>query len=71
MEERGKQNDWTNGTYTKFKTVRSHLNDFDSGIESDNLNEEILTEYVSFLRDDKDMKNSTIKKQLGLWIFKR
>ncbi len=29
VEERGKQNDWTNATYTKFKTVRSHLNDFD------------------------------------------
>jgi integrase len=65
VEERGKQNDWTDATYTKFKTVRSHLNDFDSGIELDNLNEEELTEYVLFLRDKKDMKNSTIKKQLG------
>jgi integrase len=65
VEERGKQNDWTNATYTKFSTVRSHLTDFDNGIELDNLNEGKLTEYVLFLRDKKNMRNSTIKKQLG------
>ena len=65
VEERGKQNDWTSATYTKFKTVRSHLNDFDKGIELDHLTEEKLTEYVIYLRDEKKMRNSTIKKQLG------
>lgn len=65
VEERGKQNDWTNATYTKFNAVRNHLNDFDKGVELDDLNEEKLTEYVFYLRDEKKMRNSTIKKQLG------
>jgi integrase len=65
VEERGKQNDWTKATFTKFHAVRDHLFNFDHQLELDALTEKKLTEYVYFLRDKKNMRNSTIKKQLG------
>lgn len=65
VEERGKQNDWTTATFTKFKAVRKHLFGFDQQINLDLLNEDKLTDYVMYLRDVGNMKNTTIKKQLG------
>ena len=65
VKERGKLNDWTPATYTKFKAVKRHLYDFDKHLTFEKLTEKILTDYVIFLRDECGMKNSTIKKQLG------
>jgi integrase len=65
VEEQGKQNDWTTATFTKFNTVRKHLFGFDQQLNFELLNEDKLTDYVVYLRDVGNMKNTTIKKQLG------
>ena len=65
VNERGKQNDWTTATFTKFKAVRKHLLNFDKNLSLESIDEDKLTDYVMYLRDVGNMKNSTIKKQLG------
>jgi integrase len=80
VKDRGKNNDWTNATYTKFSAVRSHLEKFDPNLSFDALNEDKLLAYVNFLQEDKEkekkdedeeikmipgMRNTTISKQLG------
>jgi integrase len=68
----GKRNDWTPATYSKFKTVRLHLLNFKENFQLSDLSEETLLEYVNFLRIEKEMRNSTIQKQIGFlkWFLK-
>lgn len=63
--ERGKQNDWTKATYQKFDALKHHLKDFDPRAGFDTFTESGLLRFVDFCRNDLDMKNSTIGKQLG------
>lgn len=65
-------NNWRYPTIQKFSTVRTHLQSFDKNISFDDWNKDKLNEYVAFLRDEKSMRNSTIKKQLGFlkWFLK-
>ncbi len=72
VQERGKQNDWMAPTYTKFKSLKKHLLDFDANLHLDELSEEKLTDWVEYLRTKGKMKNTTIKKQLGFlkWFLK-
>ncbi len=70
----GRQNNWTDATYEKFHAMRSHLKglrdykrkqglktfDFDF----DYFDDEGMLSYLEYLRDVKDMKNSTIGKNL-------
>ncbi|MFV0392069.1 MAG: tyrosine-type recombinase/integrase [Paludibacteraceae bacterium] len=67
-----KDNNWRYPTLQKFATVRSHLLSFDDKLTFEKLNEVGLNKYVNFLRDVKDMRNSTIYKQLGFlkWFLK-
>ena len=72
VQERGKQNDWLPPTFTKFKTLRKHLFEFNSAIHLDKFDEEVLTDFVEYLRNQANMKNTTVKKQLGFlkWFLK-
>ena len=63
--ERGKQNDWTKATYQKFDALKNHLQDFNPRTGFDTFTEYGLLQFVDFCRNDLDMKNSTIGKQLG------
>ncbi|GJQ07818.1 integrase [Capnocytophaga cynodegmi] len=77
VRECGKQNNWTKSTYEKFTTVKNHLKVFNPNITFEYFNEEGLNNYIDFLRVTKDMRNSTIGKQLGFlkwflrWSFKK
>ncbi|MCM1300202.1 MAG: site-specific integrase [Alistipes senegalensis] len=77
MQECGRQNDWTAATYEKFKAVKAHLFAFDLQLSFDRFSEIGLNDYVNFLRDKEDLRNSTIGKQLGFlkwflrWAFKK
>ena len=62
--EMGIQNAWTVSTYKKFNTVKNHLLTFDPDMDFDKLDENGLTNYMIYLRDDLKLRNSTIKKQL-------
>ena len=73
----GRQNDWTHSTFEKFAAVKNHLKNFRSELSFDFLDEEGLTEYVQYLREVREMRNSTIGKQLSFlkwflrWSFKQ
>ena len=73
----GQQNDWTDSTYEKFAAVKNHLMNFRDGLTFDFFDEKGLNDYVTYLRDVKEMRNSTIGKQLSYlkwflrWAFKK
>lgn len=73
----GQQNDWTDSTYEKFAAVKNHLMNFCDGLTFDFFDEKGLNDYVTYLRDVKEMRNSTIGKQLSFlkwflrWAFKK
>ena len=73
----GRQNDWTDSTYEKFAAVKNHLMNFRDELTFDFFDEKGLNDYVTYLRDVKEMRNSTIGKQLSFlkwflrWAFKK
>lgn len=73
----GRQNDWTHSTFEKFAAVKNHLKNFHSELSFEFFDEEGLTEYVQYLREVREMRNSTIGKQLSFlkwflrWSFKQ
>ena len=73
----GRQNNWTHSPIEKFAAVKNHLKNFRSELSFDFFDEEGLTEYVQYLRDVREMRNSTIGKQLSFlkwflrWSFKQ
>ena len=73
----GRQNDWTDSTYEKFAAVKNHLMNFRNGLTFEFFDEKGLNDYVTYLRDVKEMRNSTIGKQLSFlkwflrWAFKK
>ena len=77
VSECGKQNNWTDSTYEKFAAVKNHIKEFRDEPTFVYFDEEGLNNYVDFLRKTKDMRNSTIGKQLGFlkwfirWAFKK
>ena len=77
VKECGNQNNWTESTYEKFAAVKNHLKEFKEDVTFEYSDEFGLNEYVNFLRDKKDMRNSTIGKQMGFlkwflrWSFKK
>ena len=66
-KESGKMNDWTEATYEKFAAAKNHLRTFDKGMTFESLSETRLNEYVLFLRNKRDLRNSTIGKQVGFF----
>ena len=77
VEDCGRQNDWTDSTYEKFAAVKNHLTNFREGLTFEFFDERGLNDYISYLRDVKEMRNTTIGKQLSFlkwflrWAFKK
>lgn len=65
-------NQWTWGTIEKFNAIENHFKDFNARLTLDEYDKAHLAEFVQFLIDKKDMRNSTVKKQLGYlkWFFR-
>lgn len=70
--EMGKQNEWTTATYQKFNALENHLKDFNKNLSFTDLSEDGLNDFVIFLRNSLNMKNSTIGKQIGFlkWFLR-
>ena len=68
----GRQNDWTHATYEKFAAVKNHLRAFRADLSFSFFNEVGLTEYVRYLREEREMCNSTIGKKLSFlkWFLR-
>lgn len=77
VEDCGRQNNWTDSTFEKFAAVKNHLTNFCEGLTFEFFDERGLNDYVGYLRDVKEMRNSTIGKQLSFlkwflrWAFKK
>lgn len=61
----GRQNGRTDSTYERFAALKNHLMNFRDGLTFNFFDEKGLNDYVTYLRDVKEMHNSTIGKQLG------
>ena len=77
VEDCGRQNNWTDSTFEKFAAVKNHLTNFREGLTFEFFDERGLNDYVGYLRDVKEMRNTTIVKQLSFlkwflrWAFKK
>ena len=65
-------NQWTWGTIEKFNAIENHFKDFNARLSLDEYDKAHLAKFVQFLIDKKEMRNSTVKKQLGYlkWFFR-
>ena len=77
VKEQGRSNQWSRATVQKFMVLRKHLENFSSRnyggkLEFTDFTESGLNAFVAFLRDERQMKNTTVVKQLGLvkWFMR-
>lgn len=65
-------NNWAESTIKKLKTVKKHLKEFDINLTFTSLTEDRISDYVNYLRIDKEMRNTTIGKQVNLlkWFLR-
>lgn len=68
----GKLNDWTKATFEKFSALRNHLYAFKKKLSFDDFDENGIADFVDFLGKKRNLKNSTISKQLGFlrWFIR-
>lgn len=71
-KEMGFANTWTKATYQKFSTLKNHLIAYNSNLTFSSLDENGLNQFVAYLRDDADLRNSTVKKQISFlkWFLR-
>lgn len=58
----GKINNWTNDTYVKFKTVRTHLYNYNEYLKFEELTDEGLSDLLAYFMNKLKMRNTTTKK---------
>lgn len=68
----GKENDWGPKTYEKFSILRRHLVGFDANLTFEKLNADLLVQYIGYLRNEKENRNTTISKNMDFvkWFLK-
>ena len=71
MQTVGEQNSWRNATYTKFKTLREHLQGYDINLEFDTFTEQSFQGFISYLHR-KNLRNTTIAKTVAFlkWFLR-
>ena len=71
METMGRQNNWTQATYTKFNSLRRHLRAFNKGLSFEALTDEVLQDFVAHLHKAQ-LRNTTISKNIGFlrWFLR-
>lgn len=72
VRETGFKNSWTKATYEKFHALKSHLAGYKDNLSFEDFNEEGLNHFVTYLRDETGLRNSTIDNQLGFvrWVLR-
>lgn len=72
MQEIGIRNQWTYATYQKFRTLREHLLEYDSGLTVDGFTEPFMVGFTNHLIHDKGMRNTSIAKLHGFirWFLR-
>ncbi|MGV8133746.1 MAG: phage integrase SAM-like domain-containing protein [Mangrovibacterium sp.] len=72
LSESAKENSWTIRTIQKLSSSINHMKEFRPDATFEYWNELGLSNYLDYLRSEKEMRNSSIKKQLSLlkWFFR-
>ena len=72
VAECSKQNDWSSSTLKKFATVKMNIATFDPNTTFESWTERHFNEYIDYLRSDKDMRNTSIAKQIKFlkWLLR-
>ena len=67
----GNRNGWTNGTISKFHTLRKHIEQFSPGLKLSEFDKSHISEFVLYFIH-RGFSNNTINKQLGLlkWFLR-
>ena len=70
-ETMGRQNNWTNATFTKFGSLKKHLLNYNREISLDELNQDKLQELVSSMQAS-GLRNTTISKYISFlrWFLR-
>lgn len=63
--EQGNKNAWSDSTYMKWHVFRNHLMNWKPDLKWSDFDENGLTSFIKYLREDRNHKNSTIKKLLS------
>jgi integrase len=56
--------DWTASTIAKFGVIKNHLKEFNKNLTFEDFNHKGLSDYRNFLLKKKEMRNTTIEKQM-------
>ena len=72
VNESSRLNNWSTSTKNKFAVIKNHLTNFNPQLKFEDFNEEGLSNYLNYLREEKKMRNTTVKKQLSFlkWFLK-
>lgn len=71
-EEMAVQKDWTPATIGKFKSLKNHLEEYNSNLTFEELDETGLSNFIVYLRDTCCFRNSTTLKVIGFlkWFLR-
>lgn len=71
MDTMGRLNDWTQATYTKFNSLRKHLEAFNPNLSFEEINEDTLQGFITSLHK-ADLRNTTISKNMSFlrWFLR-
>src|SRR5699024_10701379 len=68
----GKINNWTDDTYTKYATIKSHLMNFKKDLTFDDLDEIGLSDLLAYFMNKLKFRNETTKRYLEfVFVFLR
>lgn len=72
IDERSVINQWTQATRYKFGALRTHIQEWKMNISFEDFTEAGLNRFITYLREKRNMKNTTIGKQLGFlkWFLR-
>ena len=72
LDEMGTQNQWAISTFKKFDALKNHLTAWDASVTFESFDEAGLTDFIVFLRDELEMRNTTIGKQISFlkWFLR-
>lgn len=62
--DEAKNKDWTASTIAKFGVIKNHLKQFNENLTFENFDHKGLSDYRNFLLKKKEMRNTTIEKQM-------
>ena len=77
VTDSGEQNNWAARTFMSFSSMKNNLQSFREDLTFEYFDEAGLREFVKYLRDKRDMRNSSIRRRIGYlkeflrWSFKK